>query len=64
MWSVAAKLARQTLSILSDLRVERKLIMDEKAYAAALAAWEAVRAEPLVAHRPKYWLEHHHVTCA
>ena len=44
--------------------VERKLIMDEKAYAAALVAWEAVHAEPLVAHRPKYWLEHHHVTCA
>ena len=34
--------------------VERKLIMDEKADAAALVAWEAVRAEPLVAHRPKY----------
>ena len=38
--------------------------MDEKAYAAALAAWEAVHAKPLVAHRPKYWLEHHRDMCS
>jgi len=44
--------------------VKRKLIMDEKAYAAALAAWEAVHAKPLVAHRPKYWLEHHRDMCS